>query len=326
MKSLEYIQPKTLEEASKALGQNWQEALPYAGGTDLYGMVKHGLVTPGKLVNLKVLPGMDKIEFSPKSGLKIGSMVKISEIVSHEIIREKYQVLAQAASEVGSPQLRNMGTIGGNICQRPRCWYFRGEFDCLRKGGEGCYSIGAENKYHCIIGGDPCFIVHPSDTAVALLALDAQVTIINSTGSKTIPMREFFVLPNKNVQRENILLPGEILSAITIPILPKNSSSAYIKIKERGAWDFAIVSIAAVIQSSQGMIRFGKIAFGGVAPIPWFDETLSAQLKNVAVSKQNFNRLSGSALKEANPVNQNAYKHTLAKNLTRKILTDLSEN
>ncbi len=326
MKSFDYIQAKTLQEASKALGQNWQESLPYAGGTDLYSMVKHGLVTPKKLVNLKVLPGIDKIEYSPKSGLKIGSIVKISEIVNHEIIREKYQVLAQAASEVASPQLRNMGTIGGNICQRPRCWYYRGEFECLRKGGETCYAVGAENKYHCIIGGDPCFIVHPSDTAVALLALDAQVTITNSGGSKTIPMREFFILPHKNVHRENILLPGDILSAITIPILSKNSSSAYIKVKERGAWDFAIVSIAAVIQSSQGMIRFGKIAFGGVAPIPWFDETLSAQLKNLAVSKQNFDKLSESVLKEAYPLNQNAYKHTLAKNLTRRIITDLSEN
>lgn len=326
MKSFDYIQPKSFEEASLALAQNWQEALAYAGGTDLYGMVKHRLVSPNKLVNLKVLPGMNKIEYSAKTGLKIGALVTVSEIASHQMIREKYRVLAQAASEVASPQLRNMGTIGGNICQRPRCWYFRGEFHCLRKGGEICYAVGAENKYHCIIGGDPCFIVHPSDTAVALLALDARVTIRNSEERKTIPLKDFFVLPNKNVFRENVLRPGDILSEITIPLLPKNTSSAYIKVKERGAWDFAIVSIAAVVQIFQGMIHYGKITFGGVAPIPWFDEALSAQLKNLAVSKQNFNRLTESVLKEAYPLNQNAYKHVLAKNLTRRILTDLSEN
>jgi xanthine dehydrogenase YagS FAD-binding subunit len=326
MKSFTYILPKTMKEASKALGLNWEEALPYAGGTDLYGMVKSGLVSPKKLVNLKVLSGMDKIEYSPKTGLKIGPLVKISDISSHEVIKQKYQVLAEAASEVASPQLRNMGTIGGNICQRPRCWYFRGDFYCLRKGGEICYAVGAENKFHCIIGGDPCYIVHPSDTAVALLALDAKVTVTNSEGKNTIPLNEFFVLPKNNVHRENILLPGDVISSITIPILPKNSSSAYIKVKERGAWDFAIVSIAAVIQASRGMIHFGKIVFGGVAPIPWLDKNLSAQLKNLAISKQNLDKLTESVLRSAYPLNQNAYKHILAKNLARRILTNLGEN
>ncbi|UCF63989.1 MAG: FAD binding domain-containing protein [bacterium] len=151
MKRFEYIQPEKLSEASLALGKSWEEALPYAGGTDLYGMLKHELVQPDKIVNLKKLPGMDKIEYSQKSGLKIGALVKISQLVKQDVIKEKYPVLHQAAAQVASPQLRNMGTIGGNLCQRPRCWYFRSEFQCLRKSGDICYAVDGENKYHCII-------------------------------------------------------------------------------------------------------------------------------------------------------------------------------
>jgi len=324
MKRFEYIQPEKLSEASKALGENWEKALPFAGGTDLYGMLKHELVQPDKIVNLKGLSGMDKIEYSQKSGLKIGALVKISQLIKHEVIREKYPVLHQAASEVASPQLRNMGTIGGNLCQRPRCWYFRGDFHCLRKGGDICYAVDGENKYHCIIGGSPCFIVHPSDTAVALLALDAQLTIENQKTNKTIPLKEFFVLPEKNILRENILHPGDIITSIIVPNLPKNTSSAYIKVKERGAWDFAIVSMAAVIQNSGPMIQSGKIAFGGVAPIPWLDERLSSRLKNLPVSRQNINLLKDDVLTDAAPLEKNGYKHTLAKNLTTRMLENLT--
>ncbi len=324
MKRFEYIQPEKLSEASRALGKNWEEALPYAGGTDLYGMLKHELVKPDKIVNLKKLPGMDKIEYSQKSGLKIGALVKISQLVKQDVIQEKYPVLHQAAAEVASPQLRNVGTIGGNLCQRPRCWYFRSEFQCLRKSGDICYAVDGENKYHCIIGGGPCFIVHPSDTAVALLALDAQLTVENSKTSKTFPMKDFFVLPEKNILRENILNSGDIITSVIVPSLPKNTSSAYIKVKERGAWDFAIVSIAAVIQNSGTMIQSGKIAFGGVAPIPWLDEKLSSRLKNLPVSKQNLRLLQDDVLTDADPLAQNSYKHTLAKNLTTRILENLT--
>lgn len=324
MKRFEYIQPEKLSEASLALGKNWEEALPYAGGTDLYGMLKHELVQPDKIVNLKKLPGMDKIEYSQKSGLKIGALVKINQLVKQDVIQEKYPVLHQAAAEVASPQLRNVGTIGGNLCQRPRCWYFRSEFQCLRKSGDICYAVDGENKYHCIIGGGPCFIVHPSDTAVALLALDAQLTVENSKTSKTFPMKDFFVLPEKNILRENILNSGDIITSVIVPSLPKNTSSAYIKVKERGAWDFAIVSIAAVIQNSGTMIQSGKIAFGGVAPIPWLDEKLSSRLKNLPVSKQNLRLLQDDVLTDADPLAQNSYKHTLAKNLTTRILENLT--
>jgi len=324
MKNFEYIQPKTLEEANQLLGKSWDEALPYAGGSDLYGLIKHQIVSPAKVVNLKTVPGLDQINYTAGKGLRIGPLVKIAEIADHKIIQEKFSVLSQAAAEVASPQLRNMGTIGGNICQRPRCWYFRGDFNCLRKGGEICYAVDGENKYHCVIGGGPCFIVHPSDTAVALLALDAQLTIRTGKKSRVIPIKDFFVLPEQNILRENILTPGEIVEGIFIPEPAPGTHSAYLKVKERGAWDFAVVSVAAVIQKSGSLLSSAKIAFGGVAPIPWLETPLSDRLKNSQITEQNFALAAQQVLKDAYPLQHNNYKLILARNLTRRILINLT--
>jgi len=324
MKNFEYIQPKTLEEASQLLGKSWEEALPYAGGSDVYGLLKHHIVSPARVVNLKSVPNLDRIVYTPGKGVRIGPLVKVAEIADHKIVNEKFAVLAQAAAEVASPQLRNMGTISGNICQRPRCWYFRGDFNCLRKGGDICYAVDGENKYHCIIGGGPCFIVHPSDTAVALLALDAQLTIRSGKKSRVIPIKDFFVLPEQNVLRENILTPGEIVEEIFIPEPATGCQSAYLKMKERGAWDFAIVSVAAVINRSGNQILSAKIAFGGVAPIPWMETVVSDRLKNTQITEQNISMAAQQALKDANPLKQNSYKLIMARNLTKRILTNLT--
>lgn len=323
MNNFEYIRPKTLKEASNALGNDWNIALPCAGGTDILGLMKDGIESPQKLVNLKAIPDLNQISYATGRGLTLGSLVTIAEIVHHPLINEKYSALAQAAKEVASPQLRNVGTIGGNICQRPRCWYFRGEFDCLRKGGDICFAVDGRNKFHCVIGGAPCFIVHPSDTAVALVALDAKITIFSGKKSRTIPMREFFVLPDSNVERENILLPGEIVTAIHIPDLPDTTRSGYLKLKERGAWDFALVSVAAVIHKNGTSLKSGTIALGGVAPIPWLEQELSAQLAGLTADDDAIARLSKNALQKAEPLAQNAYKVPLAQNMIKKLLLKL---
>lgn len=323
MNNFEYIQPKTLKEANKALGNDWNIALPYAGGTDLLGLMKDGVASPDKLVNLKALPDLNKISYATGKGLTIGSLVTLTEISEHPLIEEKYPVLAEAAKEVASPQLRNVGTIGGNICQRPRCWYFRGDFNCLRKGGDICYAVDGRNKFHCVIGGAPCFIVHPSDTAVALAALDAQLIIFSGKKSRTVPIRQFFVLPESNMERENILLPGEIVTAIHIPELPENSRSGYLKLKERGAWDFAVVSVAVVVQKTGSTLKSGTIALGGVAPIPWLEQELSAQFAGMDASEYAIANLSKKALQKAEPLAQNAYKVLLAQNMIKKLLLKL---
>ena len=324
MNNFEYIQPKTLKEATKALGTDWQTSLPFAGGTDLLGMMKDRIESPNKLVNLKSIPGLNKINYSAGKGLSIGALTTITEIVEHPLINEKYSVLAQAAKEVASPQLRNVGTIGGNICQRPRCWYFRGEFHCLRKGGDICYAVDGRNKFHCIIGGSPCFIVHPSDTAVALTALNAKLVIFSGKKSRTISIKDFFVLPDSNVERENILQPGEIVTEIQIPDLPGEPRSGYMKLKERGAWDFALVSVAAVVQKNDSSFTSGTIALGGVAPIPWMEKEVSAQIAGLKISAENIEQLSKKALGGAEPLENNAYKVPLAQNMIKKLLLKFS--
>ncbi|MBD3287484.1 xanthine dehydrogenase family protein subunit M, partial [candidate division KSB1 bacterium] len=269
------------------------------------------------------IPGLNKIEIQPGKGIKIGALVTVTEVAEHPTINEKYKALAEAALEVASPQLRNQGTIGGNICQRPRCWYFREEFDCLRKGGDLCYAVDAESKYHCIIGGAPCFIVHPSDTAVALVALDASVEIFSQNNTRTIPIREFFVLPDENVLRENILKPGEFITAVHVPELSEDTVSSYLKFRDRAVWEFAIVSVAAVINKSGSKIQNGAIAFGGVAPKPWFEDNVSAKLAGANLSADNIKKLTTQILTKAEPLAQNEYKLPLARNLTEKILLKL---
>jgi len=219
--------------------------------------------------------------------------------------------------------LRNMGTIGGNLCQRPRCWYFRGDFPCLRKGGDECFAVSGENKYHCIIGGGPCYIVHPSDLAVALLALDAKLTIAWKNGSKTVPISQFFVLPEDDPYRENILNPGEIVTAIHVPFKGEDLLSGYLKFKERGAWDFAVVSVAASLKVENGKIEEGKVAFGGMAPKPWQEATLNQTLSGLPISEEALESLKQITLTEADPLEQNGYKLPLARNLMKRLLSNL---
>lgn len=324
MKNFKYIKPKTLKEASQALGNSWKEALLLAGGTDVLSTMKEDIDQPGKVVNLKSIPGLNTIEYDQEKGLKIGALSTVTEIAEHPVINQRYKVLAEAAQQVASPQLRNQGTIGGNICQRPRCWYFREEFNCLRKGGEICYAVEDGNKYHCIIGGSPCFIVHPSDIAVALVALNASVEIYAHKKNRNVPIRKFFVLPDENVERENILKPGELITSIHVPELSEKTVSGYLKFKERAVWDFAIVSVAAVLKKSGAQIQNGAIAFGGVAPKPWFEQNVSTQLAGTELTGDNVSSLTSQILAEAEPLDQNRYKLPLIRNLTRRLLLELN--
>ncbi len=324
MKPFVYHQPTSVKQASKLAEKGWDKALLFAGGTDVLGLLKDGVESPEALVNLKSLnSNLREIHFSENQGLTIGALVTIAEIAKHPQIKKYFPALAQAAQETASPQLRNMGTIGGNLCQRPRCWYFRGDFDCLRKGGDECFAVAGENKYHCVIGGGPCFIVHPSDLAVALQALDAEVIIAYGEQIRNVPLRRFFVLPEEDLFRENILKPGEIVTQIFVPTPPKGMRSGYLKFKERDVWDFAVVSVAASLVVEASKIVTGKIVFGGVAPIPWQEEALDTQLKNLHVNEDNLKRLKTVALQAADPLDQNAYKIPLARNLMVRLVKDL---
>lgn len=319
MRQFKYIQPKNIKDAQSKLLKE-KTALPYAGGTDILGLLKDDIISPNELVNLKKL-GLDKIIFTDKE-LKISAAVTITEIADNQNIKKSVPILAQAAREVASPQLRNVGTIAGNICQRPRCWYFRGEFDCLRKGGDTCYAYQGQNKYHCVTGGSPCFIVHPSDMAVALSALDARLSIYSKGKSKVVSIKDFFVDPSKDYTKENILEQGEIIEEIIIPLIKTEAKSTFIKFKERDVWDFAVVSIGAVIEKSGNKITKASIAFGGIAPVPWIDQSLNKALLSITPDEKSIDEVTGTFLKDAEPLEMNEYKIPLVRNLLKRILLE----
>ena len=324
MTDFDYLQPKTLEEASSLLQKAKGNAIPYSGGTDALSLLKEYIISPEEVINLKNIPNLTAIEYENGKGLRIGGLVTITEIAENPLIAEKYAVLSEAANVIASPQLRNVGTLGGNLNQRPRCWYFRKDFDCIRKGGSICYAVDGENKYHCIIGGGPCYIVHPSDMAVALLALDASVNIFSGKKSRNIPISEFFILPAVNYLKENILEPGEIVTEVVVPELPANTKSGYYKFMERDVWDFAVVSVAAVLTKNGNSLKNGKITYGGVAPAPWLDKNINNQLKGLSLDSASIEKAVSQVLKDADPLEQNEYKIPLARNITRNMIRKLT--
>ncbi len=324
MKNFIYTRPNGLEDASAILSEGGETSEILAGGTDLLGRMKEYITEVDEVVNIKDLSGMNQIDFSRRKGLTLGALVTITEIAESDVVNENFPILAQAASEIASPQLRNAGTLGGNLNQRPRCWYYREDFDCLKKGGDMCYAFDGENKRHAVVGGGPCFIVHPSDMAVALLASDAEVVVASSGSTRTMPLQDLYHLPSVDPTSETTLEPGEIVTEIIVPAQNRNAVSGYLKIKERAVWDFAVVSVGAVLDVRGGNIRGGKIAFGGVAPIPWTEEAVNSKLSGLSLSDENIRSLADAALSDASSIGQNGYKIPMARNAVVTIIRDIT--
>jgi xanthine dehydrogenase YagS FAD-binding subunit len=272
MKSFENIDVKSVKEAVNLLQKFQQQkktAAVVGGGSEYLQLMKDHVVEPDYLINLKTIPGLDYIK-EERGAFRIGALAKLADIEMHPTIQEKLLILSSAAGEAASPQIRNAGTIAGNLCQRPFCWYFRSaNFTCLRKGGQVCYTVTGDSRFHAILGAGPSYIVHPSDTAPALVALGAQIKITGPSGEKTIPLEKFFVLPSVDYTRENILTGSEIVTEIIVPAPKPGSKGFYYKVRERLAWDHAIVAVATIVESSGGAVRDARVVMGGVAPIPW---------------------------------------------------------
>jgi xanthine dehydrogenase YagS FAD-binding subunit len=305
-----YVQPKNVNEAIREL--NNEGAYPHSGGSDLIGCLRDGVFAAEKVVSLSNIKDLQGIS-SFSGGLRIGAATTISDLAKNEAIKRDYPALAAALQVIASPQLRNQGTLGGNICQRPRCWYFRGEFDCAKKGGDMCYAYEGENTYHAIFGGDPCYIVHPSDSAPALIAHDAKATIAGPTGVRNIPLKDFFVLPEEDLYKENILGQGDILTHIQIPPASANCFGTYKKIRTRESWDFAIVSVAMVLQLTGSTIESARIVLGGVAPKPWPVPKAEEFVKGKKITMETARQMADIALQGAKPLKHNEYKIAMAK-------------
>ena len=322
MRPFKILSPTTLDAARQELSQRAGEAAILAGGTDILGEVKEGTASPSALIDVTGVKDLDSIQFS-EAGASIGSLVTLAEIEAHDNVRGKYTALSQAAESVATPQIRNVGTLGGNLCQRPRCWYYRSPlFDCLKKGGDTCFAVSGLNKYHAILGGDGCHIVHPSDTAVALTALDASIEVFDANGMRQMPISQFFVGPQQDILSETALDSGEIVTRALIPA-PDNARSIYLKAKERQAYDFALVSVAASITVKDGIVSSARFALGGVAPVPYALPDVADAIVGSHSANVNAPELGRIAVRDARPMTDNAYKVRLASNLVAKAVATL---
>ena len=314
-----YRRATSLDDALRQLDQTGVVAL--GGGTDLLATIAEELARPDVLVDLREIPGSGDIAETEDGGVRIGASALIADIAAHPLVRDRYAALAEACGVVGTPALRHMGTIGGNLCQRPRCWYFRRGVPCLKNGGSICPAVDGENQYLAILDGGPCYIVHPSDPAVALTALDAEVEIASVRGTRTVSVADFYVLPSERLDRETVLESGEVVAAVTLPRAAAGGVQRYRKLMQREAWDFALVSVAGC-KRPDGEIR---LVCGGVAPRPWrVNSSVEEDVSSGGLDDDTIATLADRALYDSRPLSKNAYKVDMAATLLRRVISELA--
>jgi xanthine dehydrogenase YagS FAD-binding subunit len=302
------------------------------GGSDLLQLVKDqvpnrpgavGEGQPDVLLNLKGIPGLDRIESSDLA-LSIGALTTLTALGSDPVVRERFTVLAEAADTVATPQIRNVGTVAGNVAQRPWCWYFRNGFPCYKAGGDRCFSAGGENQLHAIFGGGPSYIVHPSDLAPAFVALGAIFRLAGPNGERSLPASDFFVLPRQDARHENVLADDEIIVGVDVLAPPNGVRSTYRKIMDREAWTHALSSAAVVLQMDGEVCRTASIVLGGVAPIPWRLPEAEQLLAGQRVTPDLARRVGEASVAGARPLAKNAYKVPLTQKLVERTLLELA--
>jgi xanthine dehydrogenase YagS FAD-binding subunit len=316
---IEHFNASTIAETVSLLGKDAGKSKIIAGGTDLVAMIKNRLIAPEVVVNMKTIPGLAQIK-DDAEGLKIGALTKIIDIETSPIVRSKYPMLAEAAYSVASPQIRNMGTIGGNLCQDVRCWYYRmppvtgTTFFCYRKGGKTCPSVIGDNRNEAIIGGKRCFAICPSDMAPVLVALDARLKIVGAEGERVVPIAEFYIIMG------NILKPDEIITEIQVPTPEPGTRQRFIKFRIRKTIDFALSSVAAVITVKGGVISRSRIVLGGVAPIPYRTTEAEDVLQGKRITETLAETAAKAALSKAKPLSMNRYKVPLTEALVKRAI------
>ena len=316
MEAFGYANPKTLKEAFSMLGGSWQDGMVLAGGTDLISMMKDRVMSPRVVVNVKGLAELKGIS-QAATGVRIGAGVTLDEIASNAIVRAQFPSLVQAALGVASPQIRNMGTVGGDLCQRPRCWYYRNGFGLLgTKNGESLIPKG-ENRYHAIFGGGPAYFVSPSSFGPALVALDAKVKIASAKGVREVAAKDFFVVPTSDSQRETAIMPGEIVTEIMIPTGAKNATY---EVRERDGLDWPLAAASVALKMTGTKIASAKIVLGHVAPTPWAAAAAEATLVGKSIDEAVAEAAGVAAIQGASPLSQNDYKVQLAKICVKRAL------
>jgi xanthine dehydrogenase YagS FAD-binding subunit len=313
MNPFSYTKPATVNDAITSVAAGGAKFV--AGGTTLIDLMKLNVERPAALVDINILP-LDRIEPQAEGGLKIGALVRNSDLAHDSRVQQMYPVLSEALLSGASPQLRNMATTGGNLLQRTRCYYFRDtNYTCnKREPGSGCPAIDGYNRMHAILGtSEHCIATHPSDMAVAMMALGATIHLNGSAGERSVPITEFYFLPGNTPDRENVVREGEIITHVTLPALPSNAKSHYLKRRDRASYEFALASAAVIIDVNRNKIRKAQIALGGVGTRPWRSPEAEQELAGRDVNERAFRQAAEAALHGAKPYRNNGFKVELAK-------------
>ena len=318
MKAFAYVNAANEKEAIAALSPDRGRVLPLAGGMDLIALMKDYVAQPERVVNVKNLDR--RIQKTADGGLRIGAAVTLSELVANADVARLYPALVQAAEEAGTPQIRNVGTVGGNLNQRPRCWYYRNEeFNCLKKGGSRCFAVDGENQFHAIFGGGPCHIIHPSSLAVPAIALDARFRVVGPAGEREVAAGDYFVTPDKNMFGETVLAPNELLTHVILPAPGAVKSATYeVRFKQSHDWPLASASVALTMAGQT--IRGARVIMGAVAPIPWRSSAAETALSGKPLTQETAIAAAEAAVTGAKPMSGNAYKVQLARTAVKRAI------
>jgi xanthine dehydrogenase YagS FAD-binding subunit len=312
MRAFDYVSPTSTRQAASLLSQTWGKTEILAGGTDLLALMKEDVVTPKRLVNIKEIKELSGVNTT--SGLRIGALTTLAEIAENDTVRQTFPALAEALHEAASPQIRNMATIGGNLCQRPRCWYFRNGMGLLPKDESGKEMVEAgDNRYHAILGNDgPAKFVSPSTIVPVLIAYGATIQLEGPKGQRSISLQDFYVIPTTESDREHKLQPNEILTQIILPPA-KGRKVAHYEIRQKAAFDWPLAVAAVSLEMNGSSVQNSRLVLGHVAPIPWISPEAAAALKGQQINEDTAKKAADAALANAKPLSQNTYKVQLAR-------------
>ena len=321
MPAFELVQPTSVDDAVALLDQHGTDAWVFAGGLDSLDWFKDRVKTPKVVVSLSAIDELKEIR-SNQDGLEIGAMTTLIDVINHPEVRSGYPILADAARAAASPQIRNQGTIGGNVSQDTRCWYYRDGWTCYRAGGNICYASPptAMNREHCILGGSRCVAVNPSDTAPVFVALDAKMVIRRGTSERVVDAEDFFIGPAIDITRMTVLEPGDLLTSIRVPSTWAGSRLYYEKIRDRGSWDFPLANIASAMVDSGGVIASARVVVNGVAPYPVRLREVEDSLAGQSISENLAETVGQIAIRRVEPLTHNGFKVSLMKNLVKRAI------
>jgi xanthine dehydrogenase YagS FAD-binding subunit len=318
VKAFAYVNPTNEKDAVAALAPEFERALPLGGGQDLLARMKDYITQPDRIVNVK--EALDSTVTPVNGGLRIGAAMKMVDLAEHVNVARMYPAMVEAAIEVGTPQIRNQATVGGNLNQRPRCWYFRNEeFVCLKKGGNRCFSISGENQFNAILGGGPSFIVHPSSLAVPSVAYGATFRLLGPKGERVVPAAEYFTLPTTNVRTENVLAPNELLTHVILPP-PGNLRSGHYEVRYKTSHDWPIAFATVLLAMSGSTVQSARVVMGAVAPIPWRSPSAEKALAGKTITEETAAAAAEAALEGARPLRENGYKIQVAKTAVKRAI------